>query len=527
MGQQKQLAHSVPLHARAKHVSVQRSMKIIVAAEKPREQSKAPVKAEPGVIKTTAAGIPDNLSAEHALGAEAPESTSVLRYRPWHQFVLGGSFILLTVILTWVFGNVFLTKVSLAGASISGRTSLAELTQAIHVQTSAYKLAVSYPGGQSKAFGLTDMGVTINAAQSATAIKNSHTQVKHMLEWWKPQTFALKIHVNTEQFKQFLATNISGEQQAPASASLNISDGKASIAPDKPGITYSLANASQSILTAIEYLQKQPLHISGQAVPAKITADSLKPVLNQAQTVLSQHIAIHIGGKTTTLAASDIGKWLTVNTADRQQMLSVNTTALFDYIDNLAKNAGQPARSQVILSGGKVAQAGQPGIVVGSTDDVLSTLANNLLAGKGIDTTLPTQTTAYKTITEPTTGKWIEVNTATKRMYVYDQSQLVRSFVVSAGAAATPTVTGQFAIYSKYTSQNMYGENPNGSSYYQPNVPYVNYFYRDFAIHGNYWRPASYFGNINSSHGCVGLPVGDSAWVYNWAPIGTPVVVHT
>ncbi|HSW75012.1 MAG TPA: L,D-transpeptidase [Candidatus Saccharimonadales bacterium] len=490
MGQQKQPIHSAPLHARTKHVSVQRSMKIVVAAE-------------------------------------TPESTSVLQHRPWHRFILGGSFILLTVVLTWVFGNVFLTRVSLAGASISEHAPLAKLTQAIHTQTSAYKLTINYSGEQSKTFSLTDMGVTIDAAQSARAIKNSQTQVKHMLEWWEPQAFALKTHVNSVQFRHFLATNISGKQQAPTDANLNISDGKASITPDKPSITYSLASASQSILTAIAYLQNQQLRISGQTLPAKITADSLKPALSQAQTVLSQHIAVHIGGKTTTLSASDIGKWLTVNAADPQQILGVNTDALSDYINNLAKNAGQPARSQVILSGGKVAQAGQPGIAVGNIGDALNTLANNLLAGKGIDTTLPTQTAAYKTITEPTTGKWIEVNTATKHMYAYDQSQLVRSFAVSAGATATPTVTGQFAIYSKYISQNMYGENPNGSSYYQPNVPYVNYFYRDFAIHGNYWRPTSYFGNINSSHGCVGLPVGDSAWVYNWAPIGTPVVVHT
>ncbi len=28
------------------------------------------------------------------------------------------------------------------------------------------------------------------------------------------------------------------------------------------------------------------------------------------------------------------------------------------------------------------------------------------------------------------------------------------------------------------------------------------------------------------SHGCVNLTIPDSEWVYNWAPMGTTVVVH-
>ena len=59
-----------------------------------------------------------------------------------------------------------------------------------------------------------------------------------------------------------------------------------------------------------------------------------------------------------------------------------------------------------------------------------------------------------------------------------------------------------------------------------PDVKWINYFYRDYAIHGNYWRPLSYFGNINSSHGCVGLEDTEAEWIYSWAPIGTPVIVH-
>jgi lipoprotein-anchoring transpeptidase ErfK/SrfK len=112
-------------------------------------------------------------------------------------------------------------------------------------------------------------------------------------------------------------------------------------------------------------------------------------------------------------------------------------------------------------------------------------------------------------------------------MYAYEGTTLVRTFLISAGAPATPTVIGQYKIYSKYISQDMRGANVDGSSYFQPNVPYVLYFYGGYAIHGNYWRPTSWFGNINSSHGCLGVTPDDGAWIFDWAPIGTPVITHT
>lgn len=99
-------------------------------------------------------------------------------------------------------------------------------------------------------------------------------------------------------------------------------------------------------------------------------------------------------------------------------------------------------------------------------------------------------------------------------------------FLVTAGAPDTPTVVGEFKIQTKIRKQTMRGLNTDGSSYNVPNVEWVNYFYQDYAIHGNYWRPDSVFGNTNTSHGCVSLKNGGAEWMYNWAPIGTPIITH-
>jgi lipoprotein-anchoring transpeptidase ErfK/SrfK len=45
------------------------------------------------------------------------------------------------------------------------------------------------------------------------------------------------------------------------------------------------------------------------------------------------------------------------------------------------------------------------------------------------------------------------------------------------------------------------------------------------ALHGTYWH--NNFGTgTRMSHGCINLPLSSAAWLYDWAPLGTPVRVQ-
>lgn len=117
-----------------------------------------------------------------------------------------------------------------------------------------------------------------------------------------------------------------------------------------------------------------------------------------------------------------------------------------------------------------------------------------------------------------TSGKWIDVNLSKQLLVAYEGSTPVLTSLVSTGISIHPTVVGTFNIYVKYNSQAM-----SGPGYYLPGVPYVMYFYSAYALHGTYWHHN--FGHP-MSHGCVNLPTDKAQWLYNWAPIGTPVHVH-
>jgi LysM repeat protein len=121
-------------------------------------------------------------------------------------------------------------------------------------------------------------------------------------------------------------------------------------------------------------------------------------------------------------------------------------------------------------------------------------------------------------VSAPTAGKWIDINRATQGLVAYEGQRPVYWATVSTGTYRTPTPTGSFRIYSKIRSGTM-----AGPGYYLPNVPYIMNFYGGYAIHGTYWH--SNFG-YPMSHGCVNMRISDAQWLYNWAPVGTLVVVR-
>ncbi|NJP04955.1 MAG: L,D-transpeptidase [Chloroflexaceae bacterium] len=118
----------------------------------------------------------------------------------------------------------------------------------------------------------------------------------------------------------------------------------------------------------------------------------------------------------------------------------------------------------------------------------------------------------------------IEVSLGRQWLAIYQGDQLVFDAPVSTGKDGFNTPPGRYAIYHKLTSQHMRG-NQGGETWDIPGVPWVMYYQDDVAIHGVYWHQRFGTGE-RLSHGCVGLAPNDAGTVYEWAPIGTPVIVY-
>jgi len=110
--------------------------------------------------------------------------------------------------------------------------------------------------------------------------------------------------------------------------------------------------------------------------------------------------------------------------------------------------------------------------------------------------------------------KRIVVDLSDHRFYAYKDGRVVRSGIISAGASGRRTVTGNFRIYHKKGS-GCY------SNKFKSHMPYCQFFYKGFAIHGHQYVP-----KYHASHGCVRMYLRDAIWLYDFAPIGTPVTIR-
>ena len=123
-------------------------------------------------------------------------------------------------------------------------------------------------------------------------------------------------------------------------------------------------------------------------------------------------------------------------------------------------------------------------------------------------------------------SKRIIVDRSQQMLYAYDGDALFMQQSISTGLELTPTPRGTFTVYKKTPSRYMQGPLPGVSDQYYdlPGVPWNLYFTpQGGVIHGAYWH--DHFGRP-WSHGCVNLPVAAAKILYDWADIGTSVVVQ-
>jgi len=122
--------------------------------------------------------------------------------------------------------------------------------------------------------------------------------------------------------------------------------------------------------------------------------------------------------------------------------------------------------------------------------------------------------------------KRIIIDLSTEMLYAYDGDVLFMEQPVSTGLEFTPTPRGTFWVYRKTPDAYMQGPLPGISDQYYdlPGVPWDLYFtFQGGAIHGAYWH--NHFGEP-WSHGCVNLPPAQAKILYEWADLGTPVIVR-
>ncbi|WP_328873479.1 Ig-like domain-containing protein [Streptomyces sp. NBC_00287] len=133
------------------------------------------------------------------------------------------------------------------------------------------------------------------------------------------------------------------------------------------------------------------------------------------------------------------------------------------------------------------------------------------------------------------------VDANTKQMKVTQDGKVVKTIPVSAGSPENKTYEGVMVMSEMFKETRMNGatvgftDDDGKGEYDIKDVPHaIRLTNSGTFIHGNYWGADSVFGNVNTSHGCVGLNDTKGAndkgtegyWFYSNSIVGDVVVVQ-
>jgi lipoprotein-anchoring transpeptidase ErfK/SrfK len=131
-------------------------------------------------------------------------------------------------------------------------------------------------------------------------------------------------------------------------------------------------------------------------------------------------------------------------------------------------------------------------------------------------------------------SRLITVSLHEQRLIAYDHGRVVVDTLVTTGRPALATDVGAMRVTRKDSPWTMHSPWPKGSPEWYPDTPVrmVLWFTENGeGLHDASWQPDSTLGPGSqngpfASHGCIHVPLAAVSTLFEWAPIGTPVVVY-
>jgi hypothetical protein len=115
--------------------------------------------------------------------------------------------------------------------------------------------------------------------------------------------------------------------------------------------------------------------------------------------------------------------------------------------------------------------------------------------------------------------RYIDVDLSTQTLVAFEGARPVYATLISSGKYSKTkdkdhsTPTGEWRVREKHITTTMDGDGTAAGDlpYSIEDVPYVQYYFRSFALHAAFWH--TNFG-VQMSHGCVNLSPLDAKWLF-------------
>ncbi len=210
--------------------------------------------------------------------------------------------------------------------------------------------------------------------------------------------------------------------------------------------------------------------------------------------------------------------------------LSVEAPALNAYLAGLDRRfAHKPAAAAVRLRGTHaVIVPGRDGVEL-ETKQLATGIRHQLETGTRTILHLVTRRTPA---TAAGVEKAVVVRLGSQTLTAYRDGKPILRTPVTTGRPALPTPIGSYAIQFRASPYVFTSPWPPGNVYWYPPTPvtWAMAFYEGDFLHDDPGEPSDAFGAGSdygpyASHGCVHVPHDVMGFLYNWLPVGAPVIV--
>lgn len=429
--------------------------------------------------------------------------------------------------------------VSISGIRVSGLSKeRAQATLATEVQSYQEQgVTVSY-GNVSQTIPLQQLGVRFNVAgtiHDAYAVGRSTRLEQWLLHAFRKSSINIPLRAAVDQaiFQNYV-TEFRGIRSTPKTEpSLAIADGTVSIVPGQDGVAVTTTATPDAVRAAVSRLQTVHITFQSATEHPKLNDEDLNEAKTAAETMMSGPLTLTFGNRRFVVGKDELQHWVqysfdpTKIVSDPREgvVLSVNHDLAAAYLSSLNDVIGVPAKPTFGFDAevlGEYAYKNSQGKAV-NIDDALAKIPPAIqdASPRSVELVVSPSDPPIEKLTAVAprpTGKVIEVDLSRQALLAFEDGKLKFFTRVSTGLPSHATPTGEWKIYNKTTIQRMVGQ-----GYNLPNVKWVMAYNGDYTLHTAYWH--NDFG-VPKSHGCTNMAEADAKWLFDWAEIGTPVVIQ-
>lgn len=436
----------------------------------------------------------------------------------------------------WFYSDRALPNTKVAAITVANKKR-ADIKTIIEKQRDELTVSFSHNGELTTATAK-DLGITVDVDKTAQNVISSHRSgsILSRLQFWKTTNTPLAVSNDIGVFKDYAKNHF-------PDIVVDAKDAKLVYNEESQQFTVQAGQLGKGVdVKAFEGMLPK-LAADPRNVVLNVSSTPVEPIIQEsALTKLQQDVNMRLklsvrfmyqGKLMYSLDPPDIAKWgnftpdpttgtvtVTYDKAKIKQFLQQDVSPVVAAPPADRKVLKNPTTGQEV-----VLQEGRTGRTIRDIDELVDAVAAAVTNNQALEREIAVTEAPFKTVTlSGYSDNWVEVDLSQQRTTLYTGSTPIRSFSISSGTASHPTVTGEFRVWYKNASQTMTGgSRASGDYYYLPGVTWVTYFYQDYSFHTAYWH--NNFGHP-MSHGCINMRQADAKVLYDFAPIGTRVVVH-